>query len=451
MELAVLFGSFVILLALGVPVAFCLGLSALATLFYLDIPLVVAFQRMAAGIDVFALLAIPFFIYAGELMNQSGIAAKLVRFAESLLGRVRGGLGQVSVLSCMMFGAVSGSAVAGVSAMGSVLTPIMREKGYDDDFAVNVTATSSATGLLIPPSHNMIIYSIAAGGSVSIVSLFLAGILPGILLGLALMAVTWLIAVRRGYPGGAFPGWRQLLVAFVHAVPGLLSAIIIVGGILSGVFTATESSAIAVVYTVVGRGVRLSQSELAEVHESYPQCRQDHGHSDADHFRGLGLWLAHGGRGSSFTYVGSPAQHQREPARAVADHQSDPVDSGHLHGHGAAHYHHYPDLLAGRDPAWHGPGAIRRGVDIESGYRPGHAARGGGSVRRLRGRRHSDREMPAFHLALLLRDDLCAVVGDRSSFNLACAAWPVRIGSGPRESLAGVARRNTVQLQGAIQ
>ena len=251
MELVVLFGCFVVLLALGVPVAFCLGLSALATLFYLDIPLVVAFQRMAAGVDVFALLAIPFFIYAGELMNQSGIAEKLVRLAESLLGRLRGGLGQVSVLSCMMFGAVSGSAVASVSAMGSTLTPIMREKGYDDDFAVNVTATGSTTGLLIPPSHNMIIYSIAAGGSVSIVSLFLAGILPGILLGLALMAVTYVVAVRRGYPGGTFPGWRQLFTTFMRAVPGLLSAVIIVGGILSGVFTATESSAIAVVYTVL--------------------------------------------------------------------------------------------------------------------------------------------------------------------------------------------------------
>ena len=250
MELVVLFGCFVVLLALGVPVAFCLGLSALATLFYLDIPLIVAFQRMAAGIDVFALLAIPFFIFAGELMNQSGIAARLVRLAESMLGRARGGLGQVSVLSCMMFGAVSGSAVASVSAMGSALTPIMSEKGYSRDFAVNVTATGSATGLLIPPSHNMIIYSIAAGGSVSIVSLFLAGLLPGILLGLALMAATWLVAVRRGYPGGAFPGWRQLFVAFMQALPGLFSAIIIVGGILSGIFTATESSAIAVVYTV---------------------------------------------------------------------------------------------------------------------------------------------------------------------------------------------------------
>tara|TARA_B100000767_G_scaffold69057_1_gene65654 strand:+ start:14063 stop:15343 length:1281 start_codon:yes stop_codon:yes gene_type:complete len=250
MELVVLFGSFIFLLIIGVPVAFCLGLASLATLLYLDIPTVVAFQRMAAGIDVFALLAIPFFIYAGELMNQSGIAEKLVRLAESMLGRLKGGLGHVSVFSCMMFGAVSGSAVASVSAMGSTLVPIMKQNGYDDDFAVNVTVTASTTGLLIPPSHNMIIYSIAAGGGVSIISLFLAGIVPGIMLGLALMVVTYMIAVKRGYPSGTFPGWRPMGVAFMRALPGLLSAVIIVGGILSGIFTATESSAIAVVYTV---------------------------------------------------------------------------------------------------------------------------------------------------------------------------------------------------------
>ena len=251
MELVVLFGVFAVLLLSGVPVAFCLGISSLATLLYLDIPLVVGFQRMAAGIDVFALMAIPFFIYAGELMNHSRIAERLIRLAESLLGRLRGGLGHVSVFSCMLFGAVSGSAVASVSAMGSALTPIMKDSGYDDDFAVNVTATASTTGLLIPPSHNMIIYSIAAGGGVSIISLFLAGVVPGMVLGLALMAVTYFVAIRRGYPGGSFPGWRSLGIAFAHALPGLFSAIIIVGGILSGVFTATESSAIAVVYTVV--------------------------------------------------------------------------------------------------------------------------------------------------------------------------------------------------------
>ncbi len=251
MELIVLFGTFAVLLIAGVPVAFCLGLASIATLLYLDIPTIVAFQRMSAGVDVFALLAIPFFIYAGELMNQSGIAVRLVRFAESLLGRLKGGLGHVSVFACMMFGAVSGSAVASTSAMGSALVPIMRDKGYDDDFAVNVTATASTTGLLIPPSHNMIIYAIAAGGGVSIVSLFLAGIVPGILLGLALMTVTYVVATRRGYPRGRFPGWRMVGTAFLVALPGLMSAVLIVGGILSGIFTATESSAVAVAYTAI--------------------------------------------------------------------------------------------------------------------------------------------------------------------------------------------------------
>jgi len=250
MELVILLGSFVLLLALGVPIAFCLGLSSVATMLYLDIPVIVTFQRMASGVDVFALLAIPFFIYAGELMNQSGIAVRLVRLAESMLGRLRGGLGHVSVMSCMLFGAVSGSAVASVSALGSALVPIMKQKGYDEEFAVNVTVTASTTGLLIPPSHNMIIYAIAAGSGVSIISLFLAGIVPGILLGLALMCVTYVIARRRDYPRGHFPGWGAFLGATLAAIPGLLSAIIIVAGILSGVFTATESSAIAVIYTV---------------------------------------------------------------------------------------------------------------------------------------------------------------------------------------------------------
>jgi len=250
MELVILLGSFLLLLALGVPIAFCLGLSSLATMLYLDIPMIVTFQRMASGVDIFALLAIPFFIYAGELMNQSGIAVRLVTLAESLLGRLRGGLGHVSVMSCMLFGAVSGSAVASVSALGSALVPIMKEKGYDEEYAVNVTVTASTTGLLIPPSHNMIIYAIAAGGGVSIISLFLAGIVPGVLLGLTLMGVTYVIARRRDYPRGQFPGWQATLVSLLAAIPGLLSAVIIVAGILSGVFTATESSAIAVIYTV---------------------------------------------------------------------------------------------------------------------------------------------------------------------------------------------------------
>jgi tripartite ATP-independent transporter DctM subunit len=251
MDLLILFGALITLLVIGVPVAFSLGLASLATMVYLDIPLVVAFQRMAAGMNVFALMAIPFFIYTGELMNQSGIAERLVKFAHSLLARVRGGLGLVNVSSSMMFGAISGSAVASASAMGSTLIPMMKKQGYDADYAVNVTATAATTGLLIPPSHNMIIYAISAGGGLSIGSLFLAGIVPGILLGLGLMLVTYLVAVKRGYPSGIFPGWSQVLRHFVSALPGLFTVFIILGGILSGIFTATESSAIAVIYTVI--------------------------------------------------------------------------------------------------------------------------------------------------------------------------------------------------------
>ena len=251
MDLLILFGALIILLMIGVPVAFSLGLASLATMVYLDIPLVVAFQRMAAGMNVFALMAIPFFIYAGELMNQSGIAERLVKFAHSLLARVRGGLGLVNVSSSMMFGAISGSAVASASAMGSTLIPMMKKQGYDADYAVNVTGTAATTGLLIPPSHNMIIYAISAGGGLSIGSLFLAGIVPGILLGLGLMLVTYLVAVKRGYHSGTFPGWSQVLRHFIGALPGLFTVFIILGGILSGVFTATESSAIAVIYTVI--------------------------------------------------------------------------------------------------------------------------------------------------------------------------------------------------------
>lgn len=251
MDLLVLFGALFLLLIIGVPVAFALGLSSLATMLYLDIPPVVVFQRMAAGMNIFALIAIPFFIYAGELMNQSGIAERLVRFAHALLARVRGGLGLVNVASSMMFGAISGSAVASASAMGSALMPIMKKEGYDADYSVNVTATAATTGLLIPPSHNMIIYAIAAGGGVSIGALFLAGILPGILLGLGLMLATYLTAIKRGYPSGQFPGWGVVLRYFAGALPGLFSAFIILGGILSGIFTATESSAIAVIYTLI--------------------------------------------------------------------------------------------------------------------------------------------------------------------------------------------------------
>lgn len=251
MELTLLIVLLLVLLVIGVPVAFALGLSTLVTLFVLDIPLVVAFQRMAAGMNIFSLMAIPFFVFAGDLMHRAGIAERLIRVADAALGRTRGGLGQVDVGASVLFGAVSGSAVASVSAIGSTLGPMMREKGYDADYAVNVSATASITGLLIPPSHNMIIFAAAAGVSISLGDLFLAGIIPGILTGLLLMVAAWAVAVRRNYPRGEFPGWPVFVRSLAGAIPGLLAAAIIVVGVLSGVFTPTESSAIAVVYTLL--------------------------------------------------------------------------------------------------------------------------------------------------------------------------------------------------------
>ena len=251
MELAILLGTLVLLMMIGVPVAISLGAASLVTLFALDIPLVVGFQRMAASMNIFALLAIPFFVFAGDLMHRAGIAERLIRLAEAALGQTQGGLGQVGVGSSMMFGAVSGSAIASASAIGSALGPIMWEKKYDRDYIVNVTATSAVTGLLIPPSHNMIIYAAAAGVSISLADLFLAGVFPGILTGILLMIASYLVARSRNYPKGVFPGWSALCLSMLGAIPGLIAALIIVLGVLSGVFTPTESAGIAVFYTVI--------------------------------------------------------------------------------------------------------------------------------------------------------------------------------------------------------
>jgi len=251
MGLLLLLGVFAVCVIIGVPVAFALGISALAAFFYEGLPLLVVFQRIVSGINVYSLLAIPFFIFAGELMFHGGIAQRLVRFAQNAVGAVRGGLGIVNVFSSMLFGGISGSAIADISALGSILIPVMKDKGYDADYAVNVTVTSSIAGIIIPPSHNMIIFALATGGAVSISKLFLAGVLPGILMCICLAVAAYIIAVKRGYASEKFPGWTVLLISFLSAIPGLLTAVIIVGGVLSGVFTATESGAFGALYAFV--------------------------------------------------------------------------------------------------------------------------------------------------------------------------------------------------------
>ena len=248
MGLLILLGVFAICVVIGMPVAFAIGVAAVSAFSYEGLPVMIAFQRIISGISIFALMAIPFFIFAGELMFHGGIAIRLVRFASSAVGAMRGGLGVVNVFSSMLFGGISGSAIADISALGSILIPVMKEKGYDDDYAVNVTVTSSLAGIIIPPSHNMIIYAIAAGGGISVSKLFLAGFIPGVLMCLCLATVSYLVAVRRGYASEAFPGFVILVKNFITALPGLMTAIIIVGGVLSGIFTVTESGAFGAIY-----------------------------------------------------------------------------------------------------------------------------------------------------------------------------------------------------------
>ena len=270
MGLFILIVVFAICVIIGMPVAFALGVASVAAFFYEGLPMMIAFQRIISGISIFSLMAIPFFIFAGELMFHGGIAIRLVRFASSAVGAVRGGLGVVNVFSSMLFGGISGSAIADVSALGSILIPVMKEKGYDDDYAVNVTVTSSIAGIIIPPSHNMIIYAVAAGGSLSISKLFLAGFIPGVLMCLCLAAVSYLVAVKRGYGSEAFPGFAILFKSFLTALPGLVTAIIIVGGVLSGIFTVTESGAFGAIYAflatiIVYRALTWEKFKLAVI------------------------------------------------------------------------------------------------------------------------------------------------------------------------------------------
>ncbi|MDK2799577.1 MAG: hypothetical protein PWP27_851 [Clostridiales bacterium] len=245
-----LLGSFVLLLILRTPITFSLGVSAIITAFYLKIPLMALVQQMVKGIQSFSLMAIPFFILAGEIMGEGGISRRLIEFSNVLIGRVRGGLAQVNILASMFFGGISGSAVADTSSIGAILIPMMKKNGYDTDYSVGVTVTSACQGVIIPPSHNMIIYSLAAGG-VSVGKLFLGGFVPGVILGVALMIISYIIAVKRNYSRGEKIPFKQALKISKDAILGIMTAVIIIGGVLSGIFTATESAAIACVYAFI--------------------------------------------------------------------------------------------------------------------------------------------------------------------------------------------------------
>ena len=248
MDALVLIGSFAALMLLGMPVAYALGLAALLGGLWIELPLDAIMIQIASGVNKFSLLAIPCFVLAGAIMAEGGMARRLVAFAGVLIGFVRGGLSLVNILSSTFFGAISGSSVADTASIGSVLIPEMEKNGYPRPFATAVTVSGSVQAILIPPSHNAVIYSMAAGGTVSVAALFMAGVFPGLLLGLSLSMYCLYVARKRNYPKGRVIPMSEALKICLDAMWGLMTMVIILGGIMSGVFTATESASIAVVW-----------------------------------------------------------------------------------------------------------------------------------------------------------------------------------------------------------
>ncbi len=248
MDMLVLLGSFMLLMIIGMPVAYALGLASLAGALWIDLPLDAVMIQVASGVNKFSLLAIPFFVLAGALMAEGGMSRRLVAFAGVLVGFVRGGLSLVNILASTFFGGISGSAVADTASIGSVLIPEMERKGYPRDFSSALTVSGSIQAILIPPSHNMVIYSMAAGGSVSVAALFLAGLLPGLLLGAMLAVYCLYVARKKNFPKGDVIPLRQAIKICIEAMWGLMTMVIILGGIMSGVFTANESASIAVIW-----------------------------------------------------------------------------------------------------------------------------------------------------------------------------------------------------------
>jgi tripartite ATP-independent transporter DctM subunit len=251
MDILILVGGFTVLCMMGMPVAYALGLASILAAVWIDLPLEAIMLKTSDGMDDFPLLAIPFFILAGAIMAEGGMAERIINLAKIFVGFIRGGLALVNILASTMFGCISGSSVADTASIGSVMIPQMIKNGYPRLFAVNVTISGSLQPLLIPPSHNAVIYSLAAGGTVSVAHLFIAGVMPGLLLGASLMALCLIIAHRQNFPKGEAISFRQAIRIAVDAFWGLITVVIILGGILSGIFTPTESAAVACVYAFI--------------------------------------------------------------------------------------------------------------------------------------------------------------------------------------------------------
>ena len=410
---------------MGVPVAFAIGLASVATIMAAGLPMAVVFQKMVGGMQVFSFLAIPFFVFAGELMLYGGIADRIVRFANSLVGHVRGGLGMSNVVGCTLFGGVAGSPLADVSAMGSVMIPLMKKEGYHADYAVNVTTHAALVGALMPTSHNIIIFTLATTGiaSVSVLGLIVACLIPALILTLCNLAAAYFVAVKRGYPTrGAFAGWHEVARSLAAALPGLFVIFIILGGILSGVFTATESAATAVLWALLV--TTLVYRSLSREH-FLKAC--------AKACKTTGVVLLLIGISAAFGYFMALYEVPQKTGELMSsvepdavgdlpDGQRAAVRAGHLPGHGRHHPDLHADLPAHLRAVRHEPDAVRRDDADQLRAGPEHAAGGHDAVRRLRHRRGFGGPGDAHHLALLRRADRGAAAGNLCAGVLAVAA-----------------------------
>lgn len=260
----ILVGSFFAMLICRVPIAFAIGISSVITTLYLGMPLQQIAQLMVKGVNVFTLMAVPFFIIAGELMGAGGISKRLINLSDALVGWFRGGLAMVNIVASLFFGGISGSSTADTASLGTILIPMMKDQGYDEEFATNVTMCSSVQGLLIPPSHNMVMYAMVAGG-VSVGRLFMAGIVPGFVLALALAVYSYWCSIKRKYPKGAPFSVKNVLTTLADSIWGLITVLIVVVGVVSGIFTATESAAIAVVWAAIVGAVVYKELTLKKI------------------------------------------------------------------------------------------------------------------------------------------------------------------------------------------
>src|SRR6476646_6895127 len=373
MDVLILIGSFTVACLAGMPVAYALGLAAILAALWTGIPLEAVMLKVSGGMSGFSLLAIPFFILAGAIMAVGGMAERLVNLAKVFVGFIRGGMAMVNIVASTLFGCISGSSVADTAAVGLVMIPQMIRHGYPRLFAVNVTISGSLQPLLLPPSHNMIIYSLAAGGTVSVAQLFMGGIIPALLLGLSLIALVLVLAHRENFPKGEIVPPRQALKIAVDAIWGLITIVIILGGILSGIFTDRVGGG-SVRLCLLRHHVRLPRLQMERV-AATDRTRRAHGRHGHDHDRLLNRLRLHDGahadtgqgdgilRGGLERQVHLPALRQR--AAAVARD---------VHGSGADAADLHPDLPARDQNFRHRPRAFRHRDDPQSRHRAAHAA-----------------------------------------------------------------------------